>query len=200
MFSDQLFPMPSDKRNSITAKAMGLISSLFNVASSWDVPFCQPLHLQCSRHGSTKAYLCSPFLSRLPSRWQFAVAPLCGFMEDSVTAVIVEVFNMLSFCLKCSVKFRQHWKRSIIVFLPFRCDWSIRGLALSRVNFPYFHIVARKDYTLCNGASISKYKAYWHMNLSLINRYGTSENNIHGHSFFWSGTCEFTNIIIVTKK
>jgi len=44
--------------------------------------------------------------------------------------------------------------------------------------------VARKDYTLCNGASISKYKAYWHMNLSLINRYGTSENNIHGHSFF----------------
>jgi len=54
--------MPSDKRNSITTKAMGLISSLFNVASSRDVPFCQPLQLQCSHHGSTKAYLCSPLI------------------------------------------------------------------------------------------------------------------------------------------
>jgi len=31
--------MPSDKHNSITTKAMGLISSLFNIASSQDVPF-----------------------------------------------------------------------------------------------------------------------------------------------------------------
>jgi len=31
--------MPSDKRNSIMAVATGLISSLFNVASSGDVPF-----------------------------------------------------------------------------------------------------------------------------------------------------------------
>ena len=53
--------MPSDKRNSITAKAMGLISSLFNVASSRDVPFRQPLQLQSSHHGFTKAYLCYIF-------------------------------------------------------------------------------------------------------------------------------------------
>ena len=51
--------MSLDKCNSITAKAIGLISSLFNVASSGDVPFCQPLQLQCSYHGSTKAHLCS---------------------------------------------------------------------------------------------------------------------------------------------
>ena len=86
--------MPSDKRNSITAKAMGLISSLFNIALSQDVLFCQPLQLQCLHCGSTKAYLCSPFLSPLPHRWRFAVAPLCGFMES---LVIAEVFNTLSF-------------------------------------------------------------------------------------------------------
>jgi len=95
--------MPSDKHNSITAKAIDLISLLFNVASSRDVPFCQLLQLQCSYHGSTKAFLCSPFLSPLPRRGQFVVAPLCGFMEDLVTTVIAEVFNRLSLCLNCSV-------------------------------------------------------------------------------------------------
>ena len=96
--------MPSDKCHSITAKAMDLISSLSNVASFWDVPFRQPLQLQCSHHGSTKAYLCSPFLSPLPCRWQFAVVPLHGFVGDLVIALIAEVFNTLSFCLKRSVK------------------------------------------------------------------------------------------------
>ena len=63
LLSDYL--MPSDKHNSITAKAMGSISSLFNVALSREVPFCQPLQLQCLHHGSTKAYLCSPLFSIL---------------------------------------------------------------------------------------------------------------------------------------
>jgi len=49
--------MPSEKHNLITAKAMGLIFSLFNVALSQDVPFRQLLQLQYSHHGSTKAYL-----------------------------------------------------------------------------------------------------------------------------------------------
>jgi len=46
------------------AKATGLISSLFNVASSGDMPFHQPQQLQCF-HGFTEAYLCSP-LSSIP--------------------------------------------------------------------------------------------------------------------------------------
>ena len=102
--------MPSDKQNLITAKAAGLISSLFNVALSRDVPFCQPQQLQYLHHDSTKANLCSPFLSPLPHRWRFAVAPLHVFMEDLVTAVIEEVFIMLSFCFKFSVNVRQHWE------------------------------------------------------------------------------------------
>ena len=47
------------------AKATGLISSLFNVASSGDMPFHQLQQLQCLYHGSTEAYLCSP-LSSIP--------------------------------------------------------------------------------------------------------------------------------------
>ena len=50
--------MHSDKRNSITAKVMDLISLLFDVALSSDMPFHQPQQLQCLHHGCTKAYLC----------------------------------------------------------------------------------------------------------------------------------------------
>ena len=32
------------------------------------------------------------------------------------------------------------------------------------------------------------------MNFSLINGCGTCEKNNHSRSFFWSGTCEFTNL------
>jgi len=76
--TDSLTPllMHLDKRNSITAKAIGSISSLFNVSSSGDVPFRQPLQLQCYYHGSTKAHLCTPSLSPLPRRWQLAVHAL----------------------------------------------------------------------------------------------------------------------------
>ena len=45
------------------AIATALISSLFNVTSSQNVPFLQPQQLQCLHHGSTEAYLCSPLSS-----------------------------------------------------------------------------------------------------------------------------------------
>ena len=46
------------------AKATGLISSLFNVALSRDMPFSQLQQLQCLHHGFTEAYLyCSPLSS-----------------------------------------------------------------------------------------------------------------------------------------
>ena len=54
--------MPSDKRNLIMAIATTLISSLFNLTSSRDVPFRQPQQLQCSHHGSSKiifVFLCT---------------------------------------------------------------------------------------------------------------------------------------------
>ena len=36
------------------------VGVLLNVASSLDVPFCQPQQLKCLHCGSTKTYLCSP--------------------------------------------------------------------------------------------------------------------------------------------
>ena len=88
------------------------------------------------------------------------VVLLHGFMKDLVTAVIAELIITLFFCL-------------------------------SRVNYPYFHsgnkryfLCSSLSIMLCNGVSIRKYEAYWHINFSLINGCGNHENNICGHSFF----------------
>ena len=45
--------IPSGKCNLITAKAMGMIFSLFDVASSRDVPFGILQYIQCTHHGLT---------------------------------------------------------------------------------------------------------------------------------------------------
>ena len=50
--------MPSDKRNSIMAKATGLIFSLFDVTSAQQVPFGVPQYVQCILHGLTSVLLC----------------------------------------------------------------------------------------------------------------------------------------------
>ena len=54
--------MPSDKCNSITAKATGLIFSLFDVASARQVPFGIPQYIQCILHGLISVLLCVPFI------------------------------------------------------------------------------------------------------------------------------------------
>ena len=51
--------MPSDKRNSITAKATGLIFSLFGVASALEVPFGIPQYVQCILYELTSVLLCA---------------------------------------------------------------------------------------------------------------------------------------------
>ena len=54
--------MPSDKCNSIMAKATGLIFSLFDVASAREVPFGIPQYIQCILHGITSVLLCVTFI------------------------------------------------------------------------------------------------------------------------------------------
>ena len=54
--------MPSDKRNSITAKATGLMFSLFDVASAREVPFGISQYIQCILHRLTGVLLCVPFI------------------------------------------------------------------------------------------------------------------------------------------
>jgi len=63
--------MPSNKRNSIMAKAMGLIFLLFNVALSLDVPFGTPKYVQCIFHELTRAPLCVPFIFTHHERCRF---------------------------------------------------------------------------------------------------------------------------------
>ena len=82
--------------------------------------------------------------------------------------------------------------------------WSVKYLEYAKIkNGLRSLIAARRDTFMLsfvyNRVSIHKYKAYWHMNFSLINGCGTCENN-NSWSFFWSAACQFTNIIIVTKK
>jgi len=50
--------MPSDKHNSVMVKATGLIFSLFDVASSQDVPFGTPQDVTLH---SSWIYQCPPF-------------------------------------------------------------------------------------------------------------------------------------------
>ena len=112
----------------------------------------------------TFALLGFPFLSPLPRRWRFAVAPLSGFTEDLITAVIAEV----------SVNVRQHWKWRVITFLPFHCDYSILGAHAFTSKLYVFPYSSKKRYfswshlsiALYTGASIYEYKAYWNMNFS----------------------------------
>ena len=54
--------MPSDKRNLITAKALGLIFSLFDDALAQEVPFGILQYVQCILHGLTSVFLCVPFI------------------------------------------------------------------------------------------------------------------------------------------
>ena len=71
------------------------------------------------------------------------VAPLHGFMEDLVIAVIAEVFNMLSFCFKHSVKYWTTLKTKRNRPLPFTVTNRSWAHELSQVT--YFHIAARRD-------------------------------------------------------
>ena len=93
--TDYLMPS-ADKRNLITAKAMGSNSLTVQPSLSWDMPFYQPQELWFLYPGYTFV-LCSLFLSTLLRMWWFVGVPLHGFMENLVTGMIAEVFIMLSF-------------------------------------------------------------------------------------------------------
>ena len=63
--------MPSDKHNSITAKATGLIFSLFDVALAREVPFGI---IQCILHGLISVLLCVPFILLTAKSVNLAIA------------------------------------------------------------------------------------------------------------------------------
>ena len=63
--------MPPDKHNLITAKAMGLIISLFDIALAQEVPFGIPQYIQYILHGLTSVLLCVPFIFVDSEKCQF---------------------------------------------------------------------------------------------------------------------------------
>ena len=99
--------MPSGKHNSITAKAMGLIFSLFDFASACDVPFGILQYIQCTHHGLTFVLLCVPFLIADSPRYQFTVSRCMASLQyickwessvfSMVTGLIAEMILTLFF-------------------------------------------------------------------------------------------------------
>ena len=63
--------MPPDKCNSIMAKAMGLIFSLFDIALAQEVPFGMLQYVQCILHALTSVLLCVPFIFADSEKCQF---------------------------------------------------------------------------------------------------------------------------------
>ena len=127
----------------------------------------------------------------------------CCFDQDQIRT---EVFKLLFFCLKSSVKCYSTLKMKR--YHPFTMTNQSWGAHAVTNEFSVFQFSGKRRYfscfpfsmTLCSKVTIRKYKAYWHMNFSLINACGTRKNNIRSHSFCLSDTCEFTIIIIVAKK
>ena len=87
--------MSSGKRNPITAKAMGLMFSLFDVASSRDVPFDIPQYIQCMHHGLNFVLLCVPFLFADSQRCRFMVARCMASLQYA-EIVRISVVNGLT--------------------------------------------------------------------------------------------------------
>ena len=105
--------MPSDKHNSRTARAKDLISSLINVALSWDVPFHQPQQLQCLHHGTTFVPLWSPILSS-----QLHKVTICGGHIMASVRDIQIAEALLTLCLAYYVmkRVRHRWNWGIVAF------------------------------------------------------------------------------------
>ena len=80
------------------AKATDLISSLFNVASSRDMPFYQLQQLQCLHHCSTEAHLWAPCLYPLPRRWQ---SHIMASVSDWGKCRTSSGASYVTLCLEC---------------------------------------------------------------------------------------------------
>ena len=89
--------MPSARHNSTMDVATGLISSLFDVALSRDVPFRQPQDVQCMHHGLAFVLPCVPVLFTDNARRWFVIARY-GFLRQYMLSACI-------FCIKCILSF-----------------------------------------------------------------------------------------------
>ena len=104
--------MPSNKHDSIMAKAIGLTSSMFSFTSCWNMPFHQLQQLQCYHHDYFKGWLVllwAPFLSPLPRWWQFAVHMLWLRCKTRVSAELAGALLPLFSAWNVFEKLRAKW-------------------------------------------------------------------------------------------
>ena len=121
----------------------------------------------------TFVLLFSPLLSPLPRKWRFAE-----------TLKTKRNYPLAFFSLWLIDPGGVHCYEQISIFLY---SGKKRYFSYSPLSI-----------AMCSRTSIRKYKAYWHMNFSLINRCRTREENIRGHSSFEVALVSSLNIIIVT--
>ena len=156
--------MHSGKRSSITAKAIGVIFSLFDVVPSRDVPFVIPQYVKCMHHGLTSVLLCVPFLFADSPRCPFVVVRcvaslqyVCkqSFVFSMVTGLIAEAILTLFFVTLCNgLKARHKGCCTFEVVIDswehessyFRGDWIVAEVCFSSV-------------ALCNGLNIAESEA-----------------------------------------
>jgi len=176
--------MPLDKRNLITAIATVLISSLFNVASSRDVPFCQLQQLHCLHHGSTKALPLFSFV--LHSFLLFRVGDNLRYARYGFgMRLVVQVGEFLHYSLLENLAKHSKSlgaKRSAVIHrvkMTYPLLKSITGACASTIVHSVFSIIAGLIVEMLfmlfsvyksarNGLNMSEYEVYWLTDLPLI--------------------------------
>ena len=78
--------MPPAKHNLTMDKVTGLISSMFDIASSWDVPFCQLQYVQYMHHGFAYVLPCVTAFFADNARCWFAIV-WCGFPSCETSTI-----------------------------------------------------------------------------------------------------------------
>ena len=140
--TDPLRLMPSDKCSLITAIATASISSLFNIASSGNVPFCQPQQLQCLHHGFTTkfTFVLHSFLPyRIGDDLQYTHY---GFSARlSLSAMQAGALLMLFFALNGSQMFEElEAKWSVMIQCVYAAFVSITGAKLRFIQYNWIHM------------------------------------------------------------
>ena len=166
--------LPSDKLNSRMARDRDLISSLINVASSRDEPFCQLQELQCLNHGATFVPFWSLILSSQPRKVTIFGRHIMAWVQDIKIAEV-----LLILCLAYYVtKWVQHclnWGAMAFTYRGMRCTFHEYILRIFRNCWmdckDTFHAVVCL-YCCVTDRNIAEYKAYWLLGVPIINPWG----------------------------
>jgi len=94
--------MPSAKCYLTMDVATGLISSLFDVASSWGLPFRQLQDVQCMHHGITFCFLCVTVVFTDNARCRFVIAQY-GFPQTVHAFCPYFLYRVYTSYLYCSL-------------------------------------------------------------------------------------------------